>query len=65
MDNNIKVRVTNPDSISSYYGIEEGDELMTIRGYDATIATITYEVVGMLLPNGESVVLYEEEVEEI
>lgn len=65
MDNNIKVRVTNPDGISSYYGIEEGDELMTIRGYDATIATITYEVVGMLLPNGESVVLYEEEVEEI
>lgn len=65
MDNNIKVRVINPDSISSYYGIEEGDELMTIRGYDATIATITYEVVGMLLPNGESVVLYEEEVEEI
>lgn len=65
MDNNIKVRVVNPDSISSYYGIEEGDELMTIRGYDATIATITYEVVGMNHSNGKPVVLYEEEVEEI
>lgn len=65
MDNNVKVRVTNPDSISSYYGIEEGDELMTTRGYEDSIATITYEVVGMLLPNGEPVVLYEEEVEEI
>lgn len=65
MDNNIKVRVTNPDCISAHHGIEKGDELMTTRGYEDSIATITYEVVGMLLPNGEPVVLYEEEVEEI
>lgn len=65
MDNNIKVRVVNPDRISLHHGIEEGDELMTTRGYNADIATITYEVVGMLLPSGRPVVLYEEEVEEI
>lgn len=65
MDNNIKVRVTNPDRISLYHGIEEGDELMTTRGYKEDIATIIYEVMGMNSPSGKPVVLYEEEVEEI
>lgn len=65
MDNNIKVRVTSPDIISISNGIEEGDELMTTRGYNEDIATITYEVMGMNYPSGKPVVLYEEEVEEI
>ena len=65
MDNNIKVRVTNPDTISLHHGIEEGDEVMTTRGYNADIATTIYEVTGMTAPSGRPVVLYEEEVEEI
>lgn len=65
MDNNIKVRVTSPDIISISNGIEEGDELMTTRGYKEDIATITYEVMGMNYSSGRPVVLYEEEVEEI
>lgn len=65
MDNNVKVRVTNPDVISLMKGIEVGDELMTTRGYNADIATIIYEVMGMTASSGRPVVLYEEEVEEI
>lgn len=65
MDNNIKVRVVNPDRISLHHGIEEGDEVMTTKGYNAVLDTALYSVRGVFTSSGSEVLLYEEEVEEI